>query len=413
MISCLHIWPQAPQEADNTVKISAIIESKEGRRKELWFRVPPEHFPSVTELADPFVTAMLFSAMRSATDLRVHGSVSLSLLRNLDEFQAAWNCWCPDRYHTINVIPDEEVEGNVKASDKTVAAFSGGLDSCFSVWRHTRGDCGRLKRNLKAALMVHGFDIPLHEPDVFSRAAEKSRAIIKSVGLDFIPMACNFRKFSDDWEDEHGAALASCLSLLSKGFSIGLIAGSHVYNALLFPWGSNPLTDPMLSSDSFSIIYDSAGISRIQKAKGISEWEEAMCLLRVCWQGKHKDQNCGDCLRCIATALCFAAMGIQHPACLGVPSLDEGVRTLRTLRIKPVAVTRLEEILINAKETKVQASWVRALEQCIHHKRKQNRRRSSRLRQGAIGLFRRVVGQGLYYRMKRYATNQASNMCLP
>ncbi len=405
MISCLHIWPQAPQEADNAVKISAIIESREGSQKELWFRVPLEHFPSVTEWANPFVTAMIFSAMRGATDLRVHGSVSPSLLRNLDEFQAAWNCWCPDRYRAISVLPDEEVEENVKASDKAVVAFSGGLDSCFSVWRHTKGDCGRLKRNLKAALMVHGFDIPLHEPDVFSRAADKSRAIVTSVGLDFIPMACNFRQFSHDWEEEHGAALASCLSVLSKGFSIGLIAGSHVYNALLFPWGSNPLTDPMLSSDSFSIIYDSVGISRVQKAKGISEWEEAMCFLRVCWQGEHNDQNCGACLRCIATALCFAAMGIRPPACLGVPSLDEGVRMLRTLRIKPIAVTRLEEILTHAKETKVQESWVRALERCVHHKRKQNRRCSSKLRQGALGLFRRVVGQDLYDAMKRYVRN--------
>ncbi len=405
MTSCLHIWPQATQGTDNTAKISAMIEGAECSRKELWFRVPSQHLPHVTQLADPFVTATIFCAMRSATDLRVHGSVSLSLLRNLEEFQAAWNCWCPDRYHVINVIPDEEVEGNRTVSDKAVAAFSGGLDSCFSVWRHTRGDCGRLKRNLKAALMVHGFDIPLHEPDVFSRAADKSRAIVTSVGLDFIPMACNFRHFDDNWEAEHGAALASCLSLLSKGFPTGLIAGSHVYNALLFPWGSNPLTDPMLSSDSFSIIYDSAGVSRIQKAKGISEWEEAMRFLRVCWQGKHKDQNCGSCLRCIATALCFAAMHVPPPACLRVPSLDEGVRTLRTLRIKPVAVTRLEEILTNAKETKIQASWVRALEQCIHHQRRQNRRRSSKLRQGVIGLCRRVAGQDLYCRIRRYATS--------
>jgi len=404
MTSYLHIRPQASQETDNTVKISAIIEGKEGSGKELWFRLPPEHLSSVTERADPLVTAMIFPAMRNATDIRVHGSVSLSLLRNLDEFQAAWNCWRPDRYHVINVIADEEIAGDVKVSDKAVAAFSGGLDSCFTVWRHTTGHCGRLKRNLKAALMVHGFDIPLHEPDVFANAAERSQAIVESAGLELIPMACNFREFGDDWEDEHGAALASCLSLLSKDFSIGLVAGSHVYDTLLFPWGSNPLTDPMLSSDAFPIIYDSASVSRLQKAKGISEWEEAMRFLRVCWQGKHKDRNCGGCLRCIATALCFAAMGVEHPACLGVPSLDEGVKRLRTLRIKPVAVTRLEEILAAAKEAEIQASWVGALGRCIHRKRRQNRRSSSKLRQGTIELVRRVLGQDMYYKIKGLVT---------
>lgn len=405
MTSYLDIWPQAPQEADNTAKISATIEGLDDRPNELWFRFPSERLPGVTELADPFVTAMIFPAMRGATNIKIHGSVSRSLLRNLDEFQVAWNCWRPDRYHIINVTADEEIEEHTNASDKAIAAFSGGLDSCFTVWRHTKGDCGRLKRNLKAALMVHGFDIPLREAEVFSRAAENSRAIVESVGLDLIPMACNFREFGDDWEDEHGAALASCLSLFGKGFSTGLVASSHVYNALLFPWGSNPLTDPMLSSDSFSIVHDSAGVHRIQKAKGVSEWEGAMSRLRVCWQGAQKDRNCGGCLRCIATALCFAATGVEHPACLGVPSLEEGVRRLRRLRIKPVAITRLGEILAVAREGQVQASWVGALERCIHAKRKQNRRNSIKLWRGGVNLLRRALGKQLYFKIKRLATN--------
>lgn len=376
MTSHLHIWPQAPQEVDNTVKISAAIESKETGRKELWFRLPSGQLPRVTRLADPFVMAMVFCAMRYATDIEVHGPVSPSLLRHLDEFQVAWNLWRPARYHAFEVIVDEEIEPDRVAPDEAVAAFSGGLDSCFTAWRHTQGQCGRLKRNLKAAVMVHGFDIPLHETDVFSRAAEKSRVIVESVGLEFIPLACNFREFGGDWEEEHGAALASCLSLFSKGFSTGLIASSHVYNALRFPWGSNPLTDSMLSSNSFTIVHDAAGVHRIQKAKAIAEWKEAMSRLRVCWQGPHKDRNCGSCITCIATALCFASVHVTPPVCLGVPSLDEGVKRLRKLRIKPIPVTRLEEIVTAAKASDVQAPWVGALEQCIHAKRRQNGRDS-------------------------------------
>ncbi len=78
--------------------------------------------------------------------------------------------------------------------------------------------------------MVHGFDIPLDESDDI-RDLQNSRAIVQSVGLELIPMACNFREFGGDWEDEHGAALASCLSVFGQGFSAGLIAGSHVYDA--------------------------------------------------------------------------------------------------------------------------------------------------------------------------------------
>jgi hypothetical protein len=340
--------------------------------------------------------------MRRATDLWIHGSVSHSLLQNLEEFQAAWSCWRPGRYQPVNVVVDEEVERGGKACDMALAAFSGGLDSCFSVWRHTQGHCGRRTRNLKAALMIHGFDIPLHEPDVYSRAAKKSRAMVESAGLDFIPMACNYREFGGDWEQEHGAALASCLSLLSKGYSTGLIAASHVYSTLLFPWGSNPLTDPMLSSDTFAIVYDSAEFSRVQKAKGVSEWEEAMSFLRVCWQGQHKDQNCGSCLRCIATALCFAAMHIKPPACLNVPSLEEGIKTLRSLKTSPVAVTRLEEILDTAKESLIQDSWPKALEQCIRLKRRQGNRCLADLKQRTNKLLRHAVGPDAIHKAARF-----------
>ncbi len=384
---------------DQTARISAVLEDPESGRRDFWFRVPLEHFSSVTDLADPFVTATIFSAMRCEADLRIHGVVSRSLLRNLEEFQTAWHSWRPDHYHIVDVIPDQEVEGRTQTPGEAVIAFSGGLDSCFSVWRHTKGDCGRLKRPLKAALMVHGFDIPLHESDVFSIAAGNSRTIVQSVGLDFIPMACTFRELGDDWEDAHGAALASCLSLFSKRFSTGLIAGSHVYNALRFPWGSNPLTDPMLSSDSFSIVYDAAGASRLQKAKGVSEWQEAMRLLRVCWQGDHKDRNCGNCLRCIATALCFAAMGVHPPTCLGVPSLEEGIRVLQTLPVKPVAVARLEEILVAAKEVGIEATWVGALEACVHRKKAQNRRNPNTLRYKTLASIRRVLGQDLCHKI--------------
>lgn len=407
MKSHLHIWPQASQTVDHTTRIFAILEGVEGGRREFWFRIPSERLGCVTDLADPFVTATIFTAMRSATDLRVHGSVSHLLLRNLEEFQTAWHSWRPDCYHVVNVIADQEVQGPVPGPDRAVIAFSGGLDSCFSVWRHTQGECGRLIRPLKAAAMVHGFDIPLHESDVFSRAAENSRAIVQSVGLDFIPMACAFRELGDNWEDAHGAALASCLSLFSREFPTGLVAGSHAYNTLRFPWGSNPLTDPMLSSGSFSIVYDAAGVTRLQKAKGVSEWDEAMRLLRVCWQGTHKDRNCGACLRCIGTALCFAAMGVRPPVCLGVPSLDEGIRKLRAMRIAPVAVTRLEEILDTARGAGIKESWVGVLETCIRHKKKQNRRGPCTRRARAIVSHCRMLGQDLYRRTAAWARHKS------
>jgi hypothetical protein len=55
------------------------------------------------------------------------------------------------------------------------------------VFRHKNGHYGRLTRNLQAGLMVHGFDIPLAQQEVFERAAKKSKAMLNSLGVELIP----------------------------------------------------------------------------------------------------------------------------------------------------------------------------------------------------------------------------------
>ncbi|WP_375515647.1 hypothetical protein [uncultured Nostoc sp.] len=148
--------------------------------------------------------------------------------------------------------------GVVNRPKRAISAFSGGLDSCFTAFRHSRGKCGRSQRPLEAGLMVHGFDIPLFEQESFDRAVQKSKLTLASLGLELIPMATNFRDFKQNWEDTHGIAVASCLMLLQGGYSIGLIPSSDPYHAvdLSWGWGSNPLTDPLLSSSTFPIIHD-------------------------------------------------------------------------------------------------------------------------------------------------------------
>lgn len=73
----------------------------------------------------------------------------------------------------------------------------------------------------------------------------------------------------------HGAALAGCLQLMNNTFNEGRIPGTHSYEALLLPWGSNPLTDPLLSTESMSIIYDCLTHNRNDKARDISAWTAA------------------------------------------------------------------------------------------------------------------------------------------
>lgn len=366
----LHVWPEVPREEKGQLTLSARLEGFGDPPQKLWFRLSSEHRELITDSSDPFVIGTLFHAMRHGLDLHVHGCVSPSLLRNLEEFQAAWACWRPDHLRRIAIVADREAEEYSCGSERTVITFSGGLDSCYSVWKHTIGPPHRRRQPLHSALMVHGFDIPLEETEVFERAVEKARCILESVNLDLIPLACNFRQLVEDWEQTHGAALAACLHLLRRGFSRGMIASSHVYNHLRFPWGSNPLTDPILSSQGFPILHDGTDLHRLEKAAAIRHWNTAMEHLRVCWAGQQKDRNCGRCTKCVSTAICFTLEGGPVPPALGIISLPRAINGLKQIYIPPVSVKRLEELRDRALHLGIREPWVASLKQCIrYHKR--------------------------------------------
>lgn len=363
-----HLWQEETTQVDGFTTLSVTIEQPNQTRSRLWYRLSSEYTSHLTKNCDPFVIATIFLAMQQSTDLVVHGEVSPSLLQNLAEFQAAWSCWCPQRYRQVEITADVEREQLKASTDKAIAAFSGGVDGCFTLWRHRMGRCGRWQRNIQAGLMVHGFDIPLEQEEVFHRAAQKSKVMLSSLGVELIPIATNFRSLKQDWEDAFGTGIASCLMMFQGGYTAGLIGSSDPYHALNLPYGSNPITDSLLSSHSFQIICDGASFTRLQKVQEIANWQEAYTNLRVCWQGSQPDKNCGRCEKCIRTILNFRVIGLGLPPCFEQDVSDRQILAIQGLH--KAQLIELDPILEAAKAANISESWVKALEVCI----RQNRR---------------------------------------
>jgi hypothetical protein len=211
--------------------------------------------------------------------------------------------------------------------------------------------------------MVHGFDIPLAQQEVFERAAKKSKAMLNSLGVELIPVATNYREFGLNWEDVFGSAVASTLMLLRGSYTVGLVPSSYTYKSLFLPWGSNPLTDPLLSSNAFQVIHDGTAFKRIDKIREITNFPAALQSLRVCWEGKERDRNCGRCEKCIRTILGFRVMGIGLPPCFEQDVTDRQILDIKTS--KKSQVTYFEEILQAAIAAGISDSWVTTIEQCI------------------------------------------------
>jgi hypothetical protein len=157
--------------------------------------------------------------------------------------------------------------------------------------------------------------------------------------------------------------LASCLMLLQGRYSAGLIASAYIYSSLSFPCGTNPLTDGMMSNDSFQIVHDGAAFHKVEKMREFSRWPEALKYLRVCWQGEHKDRNCCRCQKCVWTMLAFRILGLGLPECFERDISD--AELIRVRYPEEGMIYSMQRLVRHAKNAGISATWVRALEMSV------------------------------------------------
>lgn len=330
IVRVLHLYKDNPKFSDGSVRLSARLESSDGLLRNLWFELPEELFSMTTESLDPYLIASIFHAMKEKSHLHVHGAVSKVLLRNLDEFQAVWQSWLPDQYSSMEITADIVQTTLAPSTESAVAAFSGGVDSTYTIWRHNLSNRASNHGSIEAGLFVHGFDIPLEQSQQFINAARQAQSTLKSAGVELIPMRCNL--YDPDWEMTHGSALAACLNLLKGRFGKGMIAGTYTYKSLNLPWGSNPISDRLLSSGGFDIIHDSAAVRREEKILSISSWFEGFNNLRICYEGPERDKNCCRCAKCLMMFISLKVLHLPNPISFADDMDGEELLALTDLR---------------------------------------------------------------------------------
>lgn len=276
-------------------------------------RVPPP-----VDRHDFVVLALLFLAMRSGRDLYVQGRLSRRLLENLEEFQRAWSAWRPYWYRPVRIHCDEEVAAVAPVlHGQAVLAYSGGVDSNFALVDQLENP-GRDGCRLVTGVLVQGFDVPLDATEGFAAALADARAATTAMGLPLTVLRTDMRSvFSVQWTDEFGAALAACLAVFAPIAGAGLLAADHDYRHLVFPWGSNAITNSMLSSDVFAVQTWGSSLTRMERVRRLAGYPALTENIRVCWLGTDPGRNCGVCEKCLRTKLNFMAAGIRIPEGLG------------------------------------------------------------------------------------------------
>ena len=359
----LTINPQADQNIDDFLRRSCcfkIVQGTEVLANETLFFDIPTHLKAPASIdCDSYLIALLMDGMMNADLIRVKGSVSKKLLSNLTDYQSIWKSWSPDTMKPIQ-IEVEQVVSNLKKAEGVAAAFSGGLDAVFTLWRHHKKEAGWQSKPPTVAVLLHGMDIPLDNEKFFKLVFASCSKTTQSVGIPLVPIRTNFREVTKaPWEFSHGLGLVASLSQLKHQAGDLLLGSSEPYDALVSPWGSHPMTDVLLSAEDFEVNHDGAAYSRSMKTKIINQWPESTANLRVCWIKNGSELNCNKCEKCLRSNMNFLSNGAKIPKSL--QHAESLVARIKQVKLKgAVPINEWETILQMAKKNRVRASWVNA-----------------------------------------------------
>jgi len=304
-------------ERDGNVVLSARVRARHAPfaiPHRLYFEFPADLAPERLR-GDAFAAALspLASALRD--DLDVDAPLSPRLAYGLTEHQAVLRVFDPARFAVVCVRSPQFTCAPQRAQQAppgALAAFSGGVDSTFRLYRGTTFYGRPNGVRVTGALMIHGFDLPAGRPEPFASIRARFEPALEEIGVRLVTLRTNARAFVNalDWRWVHGATLAGAGLLFQHRWSSFQIPSSLAWRYTR-PWGSATWMDSWLATEAMSIRHLDAEHYKLEKLAAIADFPIARTHLRVCDQRGRGGYNCGRCDKCIWTMGTLSALGLQ------------------------------------------------------------------------------------------------------
>jgi hypothetical protein len=276
-------------------------------------------FDGAVRIVDPasaVLACCIYPAMVLGRPLKIGPGhpVSRRLLVQLQEFQEIYLQWWPNlRRVPLEAVPRDHAP---QAGESCGSMFSGGVDSFYTFLSQ--------ESEITHLVFAGGLDIAPDETDRYQRSVDFYRQFAQSRGKQLVSLWTNIKGFFPgvSMSPHHGQVLAAFGIML--GFSRTLVPATHTY-AELAPWGSHPLTDPLLSTETTVTVHHGA-MPRREKVRRVGQDSQCMSMLRVC---NSSDQyNCGTCEKCLRTRMSLRLLGLNSETLQPLDSLQP-VRALR------------------------------------------------------------------------------------
>jgi len=297
---------RSPLGADQ-VRLSGRVVYDSGQPAEeiFWFDLPADYEPFVSDSADPWLACLMPLAATLGEPLAIPLAGDPVLLKNVRGLNEIWKAWYP-RLHMVRLDVPAAAAVAGERPGKVASLFSGGVDGFFTALRHLDASAAADGTAIDDLVFVRGFDIPLAERDGYEKTFLALSDAAADLGKRLVVVATNLRETRLNrvnvnllW---HGPGLLSTTLALEKRYRVVFIPSTHSYLHLA-PWGSHPLTDPLLSTTATRIVHDDPCFSRTEKLERIAGCPTVLRTLRVCPRsGAHFNcSNCSKCFRTMAT----------------------------------------------------------------------------------------------------------------
>jgi hypothetical protein len=280
----------------------------------VWFAFPKKFAPFVTRRSDAFAAGLIVLAMHSGEEMIVEGELSPRLVRGLYEYQRVFQFWYP---HLLSLVKlKTEILSELapeQAGKATMTLFSGGVDSTFTLLKHLPEHQPLPDFQVKYALFIHGYDIPLQNPASFENASRTFSPELAAAGVELIPVRTNLRYFTSGllpWMVAHGCATIAAGLTLDRLCSNLLVPATHCLDDFK-AWGSSQMVDHWLSTETIETLHHGVSFARMDKIAAIAGWQPAHHFLRVCINEDGRDgvHNCSVCEKCTRTMIMLQLCG--------------------------------------------------------------------------------------------------------
>jgi len=279
----------------------------------LWYRVPDRYVGYLSAQNDAFLVPGLLAGMYFGEDIRVRGVISPRLAYNLDEYQFVLHFRLPKDVRPVE-ITYERLAPAAEEPWGVGTTFSAGVDSLFTLWEHLPTRQALPDFQISHAVFIMGFDIRFKQRANYLQLLNQYQPALDDLGIELLPVETNLVSLivpRMKYAHFYGPVLAGSAHLFGTLLKRFIIPSSRDYPQIAeFTSSSDPLSDPLLSSNTLDILHHGATHTRAGKIEAISDWKFAQEHLRVCFS-RSEDRgllNCSRCEKCTRTMVPLYAL---------------------------------------------------------------------------------------------------------